>query len=118
MTLVTDFPELQPDDSLDIPDLELASGYSLRLGVVNGVQTLVIWDPKHEIHCAALLESCKTPGTVKAMLNNIGGAIFEREHPDQISRLIMADVVAKSGGAPMSEDDAKMLKRMHELMPA
>lgn len=60
--------------------VEVRKGYNPDFGC----EVLVLWSPRHQVHC--MMELPKTgeislTQTVKPMLGNLGGVIFEKQYP-------------------------------------
>lgn len=60
-------------------------------------QVLVFWSPEHQLHVdvawgAERVDEAETPEFweryAAPMLNNLGGAIFEKKHPDQLAGML------------------------------
>lgn len=56
-----------------------------------------------------------SPLQVKACVACLAGAVFDNEHPGQISALAMRQVEAAIGRKPLSDADKAMIARQEEL---
>lgn len=110
MTDVTDFP-LWPDFPFAA---RVPSWLEIRRGKweVDGEEPrdlLVLWSPQYEIHCDCHFEPSEltlsaddfTRRVLEPMLGNLGGAVFDKLHPDEYLKMIRR----RATGEDLSDSD-------------
>lgn len=73
-----------------------------------------LYNAQHQIHVTIALEAL-TPDAIRPMLNNLGGAIFEKEHPNTFIPLIRREAELRLEGKKLAPAEQLIMNRRMEL---
>lgn len=109
--MITDFSLWE---NFEFQDL-LPSWLEARKGL-DSAQTpiLVLYSPSHEKYCSVLANDVSAE-TVQVMVNNLVGAVFEKEFPDEMGDFIRNEAEAVFAGKPLAAKFAHMKERLNKL---